>query len=73
MKTPGKKTTREPAKIITTNKSDKKRLLVAVRIDGIHCNLYEFPTVKKARAFAQEMKNRDNTDVIISGFKWGRI
>lgn len=51
----------------------KKKLLVAVRIDGKESALFEFPTVKKAREFAQEMKNRSNTDVIISGFKWGRI
>jgi hydrogenase maturation factor HypE len=51
----------------------KKKLLVAVRIDGIHCDLYEFPTVKTARAFAHEMKKRTNVDIIISGFKWGRI
>lgn len=51
----------------------KKKLLVAVRIDERESALFEFPTVKKARAFAQEMKNKENCDVIISGFKWGRI
>lgn len=73
MKTPGLKTSREPSKIITTNKTEKKRLLVAVRVDERESALFEFPTVKKAREFAQEMKNRPNIDVIISGFKWGRI
>jgi hypothetical protein len=50
----------------------KKKLLVAVRVDGMS-NLFEFQTVKNARAFAQEMKNRTNVDIIISGFKWGSI
>jgi hypothetical protein len=62
-----------PLKHHTKKAKDKKRLLVAVKFDGMECALYEFPTVKKARAFAQEMKNRDNTNVIISGFKWNRI
>jgi hypothetical protein len=62
-----------PLKHHTKKAKDKKRLLVAVRVDERESALFEFPTVKKAREFAQEMKNRPNTDVIISGFKWGRI